>query len=292
MWEAIAALGGRLAIARPMQDEADFRLAHLAHLEVAASDEFAIRAWDGLITTPVNQLAVYHQTGIKPAELADPDHQGGRPRCDRHRSEPMMTPGARPTRAAVLLVTLLGAGCATPAPVLQLAERTSGNVSLVNTQLEMLAQESRRLAEARAANIGPAPDRHERREAPVRHRSRDHGADGGGVPDRAGEGLARVCSEARQAPGGIGAGGERPGGTRHRSSPGLDRPGPAAQPARQRAGRAREGRGPQSPRQVPVGLRRERRDRSQGATEGEGGGGRQSQDGGRRKYQEGFGQKE
>ena len=64
----------------------------------------------------------------------------------------MMTPGARPTRAAVLLVTLLGAGCATPA--LQLAERTSGNVSLVNTQLEMLAQESRRLAEARAANIG------------------------------------------------------------------------------------------------------------------------------------------
>jgi hypothetical protein len=71
LWEAIAALGGRLAIARPMQDEADFRLAHLSHLEVAASDEFAIRAWDGLIATPVNQLAVYHQTGIKPAELAD-----------------------------------------------------------------------------------------------------------------------------------------------------------------------------------------------------------------------------
>jgi hypothetical protein len=71
LWEAIAALGGRLAIARPMQDEADFRLAHLSHMEVAASDEFAIRAWDGLITTPVNQLAVYHQTGIKPAELAD-----------------------------------------------------------------------------------------------------------------------------------------------------------------------------------------------------------------------------
>ena len=44
LWEAIAALGGRLAIARPMQDEADFRLAHLSHLEVAASDEFAIRA--------------------------------------------------------------------------------------------------------------------------------------------------------------------------------------------------------------------------------------------------------
>ena len=71
LWEALAGLGGRLAIARPQQDEADFRLAHLAHLEVAASDEYAIRAWDALIATPVNQLAAYHQTGIKPAELAD-----------------------------------------------------------------------------------------------------------------------------------------------------------------------------------------------------------------------------
>jgi outer membrane murein-binding lipoprotein Lpp len=66
----------------------------------------------------------------------------------------MMTRGERPTCGAFLVVTLLGAGCATPAPVLQLAERTSGNVSLVNTQLEMLAQESRRIAEVRAANIG------------------------------------------------------------------------------------------------------------------------------------------
>jgi len=66
----------------------------------------------------------------------------------------MMTLGVHHTRAAFLVVALLGAGCATPAPVLQLAERTSGNVSLVNTQLEMLAQDSRRLAEVRAANIG------------------------------------------------------------------------------------------------------------------------------------------
>jgi len=47
----------------------------------------------------------------------------------------MMTLGVHHTRAAFLVVALLGAGCATPAPVLQLAERTSGNVSLVNTQL-------------------------------------------------------------------------------------------------------------------------------------------------------------
>lgn len=66
----------------------------------------------------------------------------------------MMTPSARSAGATLFVVTLLGAGCATPAPVLQLAERTSGNVSLVNTQLEILAQDSRRLAEVRAANIG------------------------------------------------------------------------------------------------------------------------------------------
>jgi hypothetical protein len=67
----------------------------------------------------------------------------------------MMIPCPRHTRPALPVVALLlGVGCATPAPVLQLAERTSGNVSLVNTQLEMLAQDSRRLAEVRAANIG------------------------------------------------------------------------------------------------------------------------------------------
>jgi hypothetical protein len=58
-----------------------------------------------------------------------------------------------PARVLGLVLLVLGAGCATPGPVLQLAERTSGNVSLVNTQLELLAQESRRLAQVRAANI-------------------------------------------------------------------------------------------------------------------------------------------
>lgn len=57
-------------------------------------------------------------------------------------------------RAALLGLSLLALGCATSDPVRQLAERTSGNVSLVNTQLEMLAKDSRRIAEVRAANIG------------------------------------------------------------------------------------------------------------------------------------------
>lgn len=55
----------------------------------------------------------------------------------------------------LLLVAVLGCvGCATPRAVTELAERTSGNVSLVNSQLERLAQDSRRIAEVRAGNIG------------------------------------------------------------------------------------------------------------------------------------------
>ncbi len=38
---------------------------------MTAADEYGIRAWDALIATPINQLAAYHQAGIKPAELAD-----------------------------------------------------------------------------------------------------------------------------------------------------------------------------------------------------------------------------
>jgi hypothetical protein len=66
----------------------------------------------------------------------------------------MMTWDRRLAWLAMLVLPVLAIGCATPGPVLQLAERTSGNVSLVNTQLEMLAKESRRIAEVRAANVG------------------------------------------------------------------------------------------------------------------------------------------
>jgi hypothetical protein len=71
LYRAIIALVQRFAVARAQQDEADYGLVHLLHQEVTAADEYAIRAWNALIATPINQLAAYHQSGVKPAELAD-----------------------------------------------------------------------------------------------------------------------------------------------------------------------------------------------------------------------------
>jgi hypothetical protein len=71
LYEAISTLARRRAIAEVQQDEVDMMLVNLAHQEVLTADEYAVRAWNSLIATPVNQLAAYHQTGIKPAELAD-----------------------------------------------------------------------------------------------------------------------------------------------------------------------------------------------------------------------------
>lgn len=71
LYRAVIALVQRFTVARAQQDEADYGLVHLLHQEVTATDEYAIRAWNSLIATPVNQLAAYHQSGIKPAELAD-----------------------------------------------------------------------------------------------------------------------------------------------------------------------------------------------------------------------------
>jgi hypothetical protein len=71
LYRALIALVQRFTVARAQQDEADYGLINLLHLEVSAADEYAIRAWNSLIATPVNQLAAYHQSGIKPVELAD-----------------------------------------------------------------------------------------------------------------------------------------------------------------------------------------------------------------------------
>jgi hypothetical protein len=71
LYRAVIALVQRFTVARAQQDEAEYGLVNLLHQEVTATDEYAIRAWNSLIATPVNQLAAYHQSGIKPAELAD-----------------------------------------------------------------------------------------------------------------------------------------------------------------------------------------------------------------------------
>lgn len=55
--------------------------------------------------------------------------------------------------AVVALVSSLLWGCGTPAEVRDLAEKTAANTSFVSTQLNLLAQDTRLLAELRAANM-------------------------------------------------------------------------------------------------------------------------------------------
>ncbi len=55
--------------------------------------------------------------------------------------------------AVVALVSTLVWGCGTPTEVRDLAEKTAANTSFVSTQLNLLAQDTRLLAELRAANM-------------------------------------------------------------------------------------------------------------------------------------------
>ena len=55
--------------------------------------------------------------------------------------------------AIVALVSSLVWGCGTPTEVRDLAEKTAANTSFVSTQLILLAQDTRLLAELRAANM-------------------------------------------------------------------------------------------------------------------------------------------
>lgn len=55
--------------------------------------------------------------------------------------------------AIVALVSSLLWGCGTPTAVRDLAEKTAANTSFVSTQLNLLAQDARLLAELRAANM-------------------------------------------------------------------------------------------------------------------------------------------
>jgi hypothetical protein len=54
---------------------------------------------------------------------------------------------------AYLVMSLVLGACGTPQPVLDLSEKTAVNTALVGRQLAALAQDNRRIAELRAANI-------------------------------------------------------------------------------------------------------------------------------------------
>jgi hypothetical protein len=59
-----------IATARRRQEEADYRLIALDHEEAVDASETAIALWNGLIATPVNELAAYHAAGLKAEQIA------------------------------------------------------------------------------------------------------------------------------------------------------------------------------------------------------------------------------
>lgn len=70
LYRALALYANSIAVARTAQEEADYRLIALDHDQAVDSSEAAIHMWNALIATPVNQLAAYHASGIKPEQLA------------------------------------------------------------------------------------------------------------------------------------------------------------------------------------------------------------------------------
>jgi outer membrane murein-binding lipoprotein Lpp len=57
------------------------------------------------------------------------------------------------TSIAMVIAALVLSGCATPAPVLDLADKTSANVGIVSAQLRQLAVQSDKLYASRAQNV-------------------------------------------------------------------------------------------------------------------------------------------
>ena len=50
---------------------AEFGLTHLTYAEANDASESAARIWNSVIANPINSLAEYHSSGIKPDQVAD-----------------------------------------------------------------------------------------------------------------------------------------------------------------------------------------------------------------------------
>ncbi|MGO8698419.1 MAG: hypothetical protein ACLQVY_11950 [Limisphaerales bacterium] len=60
-----------IRVARLREDDADLDLIQTDYLSANAANKEAIRMWNSLIATPVNQIASYYSAGFKPDEVAD-----------------------------------------------------------------------------------------------------------------------------------------------------------------------------------------------------------------------------
>ena len=70
LYAAIAAIG-RVRTAKAAVSEIEFKLIDLDHRDSVAANRSALEAWNNLIGTPISELAAYHDSGIKPAAIAD-----------------------------------------------------------------------------------------------------------------------------------------------------------------------------------------------------------------------------
>ena len=49
----------------------DFRLIDLQHRENLANREMALKAWNNLVSVPINEIDAYYKAGLKPEAIAD-----------------------------------------------------------------------------------------------------------------------------------------------------------------------------------------------------------------------------
>lgn len=67
---AIVSVADSIGVARAEQDRLTLRIAHTQYLEATAGDAYAIDAWNRLVAEPINQLASYHEGGVRAEEVA------------------------------------------------------------------------------------------------------------------------------------------------------------------------------------------------------------------------------
>lgn len=70
LYKALAAFT-RVFPMRAARMEQDFRLIDLQHRENLANREMALKAWNNLVSVPINEIDAYYKAGLKPEAIAD-----------------------------------------------------------------------------------------------------------------------------------------------------------------------------------------------------------------------------
>ena len=71
VYEALFAYASALGIANSKTDEVYYQLINLSQIASLDASETALKRWNSLIATPINQLTAYHASGFKAHNVAD-----------------------------------------------------------------------------------------------------------------------------------------------------------------------------------------------------------------------------